>query len=109
MLTHAHSTRAVHPLLAVRTPEDIEYLVKESEVITGRSGRTFVISGADRLHYRVHWRPKEHLQGVTIERLDAMNRVVDARLLMLWEFLEHSLMDALAAGQLFALPVHRQA
>jgi len=36
-------------LLSVQAPEDIEYLVKESEVLTGRSGRTFVIAGADRL------------------------------------------------------------
>jgi len=35
-------------LLSVQAPEDIEYLVKESEVLTGRSGRTFVIAGADR-------------------------------------------------------------
>jgi hypothetical protein len=44
-------------LLSVQAPEDIEYLVKESEVLTGRSGRTFVIAGADRLVYRVHWQP----------------------------------------------------
>ena len=31
-------------LLSVQAPEDIEYLVKESEVLTGRSGRTFVIA-----------------------------------------------------------------
>lgn len=41
------------PLLNVRAPEDIEFLVKESEVLTGKPGRTFVIAGADRLSYRV--------------------------------------------------------
>lgn len=107
MPTHAHSTRPIESLLVVRTPQDVEYLVKEIEVITGKSGRTFVVSGADRLHYRVHWRLQGQSQGVTIERLDATSRVVHSRHLLLWEFLEHSLMDALAVGQLFALPIQR--
>ena len=42
-------------MLAVRSTEDIEYLVKESEVLTGLPGRTFVIAGADRLTYRLLW------------------------------------------------------
>ena len=36
-------------LLPVRALDDIEYLVKESEVVTGQAGRAFVIAGADRL------------------------------------------------------------
>jgi hypothetical protein len=54
-------------LLTVQAPEDIEFLVKESEVLTGRAGRTFVIAGADWLAYRVHWHPI----GLKVERLDA--------------------------------------
>lgn len=95
-------------LLPVRTPEDIEFLVKESEVVTGHAGRTFVIAGADRLTYRVHWRPREHPLGLTVERLDAANQVLCGERLLLWEFLEHPLMDALAAGQLYTLPVRRR-
>ncbi len=60
-------------LLSVQAPEDIEYLVKESEVLTGRSGRTFVIAGADRLVSRVHWQPLTesggHAAGPLVERL----------------------------------------
>ena len=91
------------PLLIVQAPEDIEFLVKESEILTGRAGRTFVISGADWLAYRVHWHPL----GLKVERLDAEGRVLDTQHLLLWEFLEHSLMEAQAAGQLFTPPVRR--
>ena len=98
-------------LLSVQALEDIEYLVKESEVLTGRSGRTFVIAGADRLVYRVHWQPLTESgghaagSGLKVERLDAHGRVVSTQHLQVWEFLEHSLVEAQAAGQLFTPPV----
>ena len=88
-------------LLSVQAPEDIEYLVKESEVLTGRSGRTFVIAGADWLTYRVHWHPI----GLKVERLDVEGRVLSTQHLLPREFLGHSLIAALAAGQLFTPPV----
>ncbi|HMW23547.1 MAG: hypothetical protein Q8R98_20455 [Rubrivivax sp.] len=96
-------------LLSVQAPEDIEYLVKESEVLTGRSGRTFVIAGADRLVYRVHWQPLTesggHAAGPVVERLGHHGEVLSRQHLQLWEFLEHSLVEAQAAGQLFTPPV----
>lgn len=88
-------------LLSVQAPEDIEYLVKESEVLTGRSGRTFVIAGADWLAYRVHWHPI----GLKVERLNEEGRVLSTQHLLPREFLGHSLIEALAAGQLFTPPV----
>lgn len=88
-------------LLSVQAPEDIEYLVKESEVLTGRSGRTFVIAGADWLAYRVHWHPI----GLKVERLDEEGRVLSTQHLLPREFLGHSLIEALAVGQLFTPPV----
>jgi hypothetical protein len=94
-------------LLPVQTPKDIEYLVKESEVLTGRSGRVFVISGADSLIYRVHWHPGGQPSGLSVERLDDGGRVLSIQRLQLWEFPEHSLVEAQAAGQLFTLPVRR--
>lgn len=94
-------------LLPVQTPEDIEYLVKESEVLTGRSGRVFVISGADSLIYRVHWHPGGQPSGLRVERLDNGGPVLCTQRLQLWEFPEHSLVEAQAAGQLFTLPVCR--
>ena len=35
MQTNLHTLRKSAPLLAVTAPEDIEFLVKESEVLTG--------------------------------------------------------------------------
>ena len=99
----SHTGRVAALLLPVRAPEDLEYLVKESEIVTGRPGRTFVIAGADRLAYRLQW----HALGFQVERLDAHGRVVSTQHLQVWEFLEHSLVEAQAAGQLFTPPVRR--
>ena len=90
-------------LLPVRALDDIEYLVKESEVLTGQAGRRFVIAGADRLPYRVHWHPL----GFKVERLDASGKVLDCRHLLPWEFEHHILAQALACGQLFTASVPR--
>ena len=57
MQTNLHTPRKSAPLLAVTAPEEIEFLVKESEVLTGQPGRIFVIAGAERLSYRVRWQP----------------------------------------------------
>ena len=99
-------TRIAHDapsLLTVQAPEDIEFLVKESEVLTGRAGRTFVIAGADWLAYRVHWHPI----GLKVERLDEEGRVLSTQHLLPREFLRHSLVEASAAGQLFTPPIRR--
>lgn len=95
-------------LLKVMAPEDIESLVKESQVLTGRPGRTFVIAGADWLVYRIHWRPHGLAMGLLIERLGAHGEVLHCQQLQLWEFLDHSLVEAQAAGQLFTPPVRHQ-
>ncbi|MEF8749541.1 MAG: hypothetical protein V5B31_17315 [Candidatus Accumulibacter propinquus] len=103
MHTQTRITHDAPSLLTVQAPEDIEFLVKESEVLTGRAGRTFVIAGADWLAYRVHWHPI----GPKVERLDAGGRVLSAQHLLPREFLRHSLIEALAAGQLFTPPIRR--
>lgn len=100
--TASHPIRS-DALLPVRALGDIEYLVKESEVLTGRAGRGFVIAGADRLIYRVHWHPL----GFKVERLDARGEVLDCRHLLPWEFEHHSLAQALACGHLFTASVPR--
>ena len=94
----AHDARS---LLSVQAPEDIEFLIKESEVLTGQAGRRFVIAGADRLAYRVLWCPI----GLKVERLDAEGRVLSTQHLLPREFLRHSLIEAQAVGQLFTPPV----
>ncbi|PKO39626.1 MAG: hypothetical protein CVU33_04650 [Betaproteobacteria bacterium HGW-Betaproteobacteria-6] len=103
MHTAAYFAGIAAPLLTVQAPEDIEFLVMESEVLTGRAGRTFVIAGADWLTYRVHWHPI----GLKVERLDAAEQILSTRYLLPSEFRRHSLIEALAAGQLFTPPVRR--
>lgn len=89
----------------VRGIEDLEFLVKESEVLTGRSGRRFVVASADRLHYLVHWRSP----ALVIERIDAHGVVRDRQLLLPWEFEEHPVAQAIASRQLFATSVLSEA
>ena len=101
--TTAHRTSRANTWLPVQVLGDIEYLVKESEVLTGQAGRCFVIAGADRLPYRVHWHPL----GFKVERLNANGKVLDCRHLLPWEFEHHSLAQALACGQLFTASVPR--
>lgn len=103
MLTHTNTGNNGPLLLTVRALEDIEFLVKENEVLSGQAGRSFVIAGADRLSYRVHWHPL----GMKVERLDDAGRVMHIQHLPSHEFIGHSLVAALAAGQLFTPPVCR--
>ena len=97
-------TGGAAPMQPVLRIEDLEFLVKEREVLTGHPGRAFVISGADCLVYRVHW----NLGGLRVERLDTDGRVLNVQQLPTWEFPEHSLFEALVAGQLFTPPVRRR-
>ena len=103
MQDQARITSGSPSLLTVQAAEDIEFLVKESEVLTGQAGRTFVIAGADWLAYRVHWHPI----GLKVERFDVEGRVLSTQHLLPWEFLGHSLIEALTVGQLFTPPVGR--
>jgi hypothetical protein len=88
-------------LLPVRAPEELEHFVKESEIVSGRPGRAFVIAGADRLAYRLQWHPL----GFQIERLDSRGHTLHVQQLLLFEFLDHALLEALHAGQLFTAPI----
>ena len=103
MQTHASIPSNDAPLLNVRAPEDIEFLMKESEVLTGKPGRTFIIPGVDHLSYRVQWHP----MGFKVERLDAHGQALNSQHLLPWEFLDHSIVETLRAGQLFTLLVRR--
>jgi hypothetical protein len=40
-------------LVSVPTIDELEWLVKESELVTGSAGRDFVIAGAERLAFHV--------------------------------------------------------
>ena len=90
-------------LIQVCTPADIEYLVKESEVVTGNPGRKFLIFGADRLVYRIAW----HSNGYHVERLDESDNPTSTMYLLPAQFSAHGLGDALSRGQLFTPALSR--
>ena len=97
MVTATHNSHELGCLLRVPGTADIEYLVKESEVLTGRPGRQFVIAGADRLVYRIHWHPI----GCKVQRLDETGTVINTQFVLHMELQAHSLGDAIRAGQLY--------
>jgi hypothetical protein len=78
----------------VTTSAAIMELVKESEVLTGKPGRKFLICGAERLAYRVQWQ----VLAFKVERLDQDGQVLDAAYLLDGNFAGHSLGSAIAAG-----------
>ncbi|ENO99070.1 hypothetical protein C667_00380 [Thauera phenylacetica B4P] len=87
--------------MRLRGLAEIEFLIKESEVLTGQAGRVFVISGADKLSYRVRWHP----MVIEVERLDSTGAVIDTQHLPPHDFATHSVVEALTAGQLYTAPV----
>ena len=94
---------ALGRLIQVCAPADIEYLVKESEVVTGNRGRKFVIYGADRLIYRIAWHPN----GYHVERLDESDTPTSTMYLLPAQFSAHGLGEALLRGQLFTPALSR--
>jgi hypothetical protein len=79
----------------------IEHLVKESEMYNLQPGRIFVIAGAERLTYRVLW----NANTFAVERLN--NGVtINTEYFIPKEFATHSIVEALASGQLYT-PVVR--
>lgn len=103
MLTAEHRQRTDRPMLRVASADDLEYLVKECEVLTGRAGRTFVIAGAERLAYRLLWHPL----GFREQRLGEEDEALNTQFVLTPEFPDHSLCEALRAGQLYTHPVAR--
>ncbi len=86
-------------LLPVRSLDELEHLVKESEVLTGAPGRTFVVAGADRPAYQVH----ADVAGFQIARLDgAMPHEV---LATARELAGHPIGSAMACGLLYTEPL----
>ena len=101
MPNHDHLACDAQTLVNVQAPEDIEFLIKESEVITGRPGRTFAVAGADWQTYRMHW----HQGVVKVDRIDIAGRIQSTEHIPTRAFHEHRLIKALASGQLFTPPV----
>jgi hypothetical protein len=84
-------------LIQVNCLEDIEFLVKESEVITGKPGRHFIISGDGNVMYRIHCDPS----GYQIQHLDAAGNPTNTTHMKPESLAEHSLGKAVREGLLF--------
>jgi hypothetical protein len=84
-------------LLPVRSLNDLNWFVKESEIITGNPGREFVVAGADRPTFRIHL---DHV-GYQIARVDCGEQAAAPVSATAPELVQHVLGDALARGQLF--------
>lgn len=83
--------------LAVVSPFDIEYRVKESEICTGQPGRRFFICSADRLSYQV----ESFLGGYNVRRLDS-DGLPSPKVFMLASMLhQHPLGNASLTGFLY--------
>lgn len=90
-------------LLPVRSEREIEFFVKESEIVTGTPGRDFVVAGAERLSYRVEW----HGAGLSVRRCDG-NTAAAAQALFVQrqDLTNHTLGNAMRYGQLFTPHLH---
>ena len=76
------------------------------EVVTSQAGRAFVIAGADRLIYRVHWHPLDSGRAPGRARRHPGQSAPASP-----SFEQHGLAQALACGQLFTVigvPRHRR-
>ena len=95
---HARETK----LVPVRTLNDLDWLVKENEIMTGESGREFVVAGADRPAYRV----KFDLAGYQIQRVDDETGVALPLHATAPDLVGHALGSALASGLLYTAALH---
>ncbi|MDR1424774.1 MAG: hypothetical protein LBI92_09280 [Azoarcus sp.] len=82
-------------------PALIEFLVKESEVCTGKPGRIFEIAGAERLKYHVYWRDNQF----KVKRLDGEGNAINTQYIPASQFANHSIVEALLHGQLYTRSV----
>ena len=88
-------------LLPVRSLNDLDWFVKESEIITGNPGREFVVAGADQPTFRIQL---DHI-GYQIARVDRGEQAVAPVCATAPELVQHALgdalVDAIARGQLY--------
>jgi hypothetical protein len=81
----------------VRSLNDLDWFVKESEIITGNPGREFVVAGADQPTFRIHL---DHV-GYQIACVDRAEQAAAPVCATAPELVRHVVGDALARGQLF--------
>jgi len=89
-------------LVPVRSIGDLDWMVKESELITGTPGREFVVAGADR--------PAFHVQidavGYQIVRVDQDDASSTPMRATTRELANHTLGNALLCGLLYTTALH---
>jgi hypothetical protein len=93
---------ALSMLLPVRSVTDLEWLVKESEMITGKPGRHFVVAGGDRPVYQVQL----DSSGFEVIRVDVDPLGAAPTHSSKPEFLQHPVASAMACGRLYTAKVH---
>jgi len=98
-----HPQAPAQPLVPVRDTRDIDFLIKESEVFTGRAGRTFVVLGSQGGSYRIELRPCGYLIGP----LDGHGLGTDARYVSAADWAGHSVARAMRAGLVFTYEAGR--
>lgn len=84
-------------LRPVRTLGDIDFLVKENEIMTGSAGRTFVVMGLRDEACRIALQPC----GYVIEPLDEREESTGAHYVSAADWPCHAVVRALRAGLLF--------
>ena len=89
-------------LVPVRTLNDLDWLVKESEILTGEPGREFVVLGADRPAYHV----KLDTAGYQIQRVDDDTSAAMPMHSTAPDLVRHTLGNALACGLLYTAALH---
>jgi hypothetical protein len=89
-------------LMPVLSERDIEYLVKESELFTGKPGREFVVTGAERLSYRVECQGA----GLCVRRMHGGRPISEPMVMHPHDLADHTLGKALRCGLLFTLHLY---
>ena len=84
-------------LIRVRSVDDLGYMVKESEILTGKPGRDFVVVGADRPAFHVELDPL----GYQFIRLDGDSTQPQRTCATPGELAYYTLGNALLCGQLY--------
>lgn len=87
------------PLVPVRDAADIDFLVKESEILTGAAGRTFVVLGARSQSYRIGLQPC----GYLLDPLDDSGAGTGAHFVNATEWPSHAVVRALRDGLVFTV------
>lgn len=88
-------------LVPVQNVQVMHSMVAESDLLTGQSGRAFIVAGTDRITYQVRLCP----DGYEVEQLDGEGRPLSKQYVSAHAWAEHSLGGALRRGQLYTVPL----